>query len=91
MNDRADHIKRIRDEYESKRAAREKWLLEMEEEDREQLILIRKRAIEHGKLADVIMQTLSKYVYHLASKDPATLTHDEVAFLEKAGKNLKFR
>jgi hypothetical protein len=59
MNDRA---KRILDEYENERAAREKWRLETEKEDREQRLEARRRAIESGKLYDVIMAALMKYI-----------------------------
>ena len=59
-----------------------------EEEDREQALEARRRAIENGNLADAILQALTKYILHLTSKDPATLTHEEAEFLWNVGEKL---
>jgi len=52
---------------------------ETEEEDREQALEARRReirrALGNGELTDVILKTLNEYIFHLTSKDPATLTH----------------
>jgi hypothetical protein len=73
------------------RAAREKWIMETEQEDIEQLILIRKRAIESGELADVIYKALQEHVNYLASKNPSSLTRDETEVLMKIGAEMSKR
>ena len=88
MNNK-EELELARDFLKKDRAAREKWLSEMQDEDRVQLILTRRRAIENGKLADICFSKVSEYIHCLAAKDPATLTYKDAVFLEKAGKMLK--
>ena len=86
-----DEIKRAQDFLKKDRAAREKWLMEAEAEDIEQLVIIRKRAIEYGKLADICFNGVAEYIHFLAAKDPTTLKKWQVGLLEKAGKEFKLR
>ena len=88
MND-SDEIKRLQDLFKKGRAAREKWLMEAEAEDIEQLVLIRKRITEYRKLADVCLNKVAEIIHYLAAKDPSTLKKWQVEYLEKAGKKYK--